>query len=265
MNRLLFIAVLLCLMGPADLPAQDEVAAEVRRPLPGRFVEDVLIPVPGEVFSVLEKLGAPDWSQYRERRELPVVGERDRLALLFGMAVAEGFLAVESEDTEAIEAVGQQVIRLATGLGLRAPVEGHAAAILEGSRTQDWNAVRQEFDRAEVTVRETLARMKDEPLARLVSVGGWLRGTQATTAVIIDDYSTDAAELLVQGHVIDHFLKHLEVEEGVIPALRGGLLEIRTQIVPEESGPISLPRVQSIHASCTRLLDGFAGWEPKSQ
>jgi hypothetical protein len=47
-------------------------------------------------------------------------------------------------------------------------------------------------------------------VADLIKLGGWLRGTEALTAMISLNYSKDAAELLHQPSVLKHFIKRLD-------------------------------------------------------
>lgn len=48
-------------------------------------------------------------------------------------------------------------------------------------------------------------QLKSEQLSQLVSLGGWLRGTRALTALILQRYSPKGAELLRQPALIDRF------------------------------------------------------------
>lgn len=103
------------------------------RAFPGQVVDDVVVPVPSEVFSVLDKLGEPNWQQEIRNVELPKTVDRTKLALQFGMIVAEGFVAVQAEDKESVKEIGKDVIDLATALGLIKSVRPHAQAILDAA------------------------------------------------------------------------------------------------------------------------------------
>ena len=49
----------------------------------------------------------------------------------------------------------------------------------------------------------------DEKLSQLVSLGGWLRGTQVLTSVVDRHFSADGAELLHQPDLLDYFQRKL--------------------------------------------------------
>lgn len=173
---------------------------------PGQVVDDVVVPVPSEVFSVLDKLGEPNWQQEIRKIDLAKTGDRTRLALQFGMTVAEGFVAVQAEDKETVKDIGRDVIDLATGLGLIKSVRPHAQAILDAADKGDWSSIRKEFDQTQKTVRDTMEQMKDADLSQCVSIGGWLRGTASVTSVVAKNFSADRAELLNQPMLVEHFI-----------------------------------------------------------
>jgi hypothetical protein len=179
------------------------------RAFPGQMVDDVIVPVPSEVFTVLDKLGSPNWHQEVRKEKPPKTGDRTRLSLLFGVAVAEGFVAVQAEDKESVKDIGRDVIDLATALGLIKSVRPHAQAILDAADKGDWASIRKEFDKTQKTVRDAMEQMKDSDLSQCVSLGGWLRGTASVTSVVTKNFSADSAELLNQPMLVEHFLARI--------------------------------------------------------
>lgn len=180
------------------------------RAFPGQFVDDVVVPVPSEVFTVLDKLGSPNWRQEVRKGKPPKTGDRTRLSLLFGLTVAEGFVAVQAEDKEAVKDIGRDVIDLATALGLIKAVRPHAQAILDAADSNDWPTIRREFDKTQKTVRDSMEQMKDSDLSQCVSIGGWLRGTASVTSVVTKNFSADSAELLNQPMLVEHFISRIQ-------------------------------------------------------
>ena len=51
--------------------------------------------------------------------------------------------------------------------------------------------------------------IRSEQLAQLVSLGGWLRGTEVLTALLSQSYSVEHVQLLRQPAVLDYFEKQL--------------------------------------------------------
>ena len=206
---------------------------------PGALVDKVVVPVPGEIFAVMDKLGAPNWS--RELRETGAEVPTDRiiLSLSFGATIAEGFLAVQAEEAEAVKDLGRRLLKLASALAIEDRVLPHYQSIIDATDAADWRKVRGEIDRTQQTVREAMVELRDDELATLVSLGGWLRGTEALTSLIAAAYSSDRAELLSQPDLVRHFVESLsEMSETVqahkdIAALAEGLVVIHEAMAVE--------------------------------
>src|SRR5919206_4658665 len=65
-------------------------------------VEDVVVPLPGEVFGALNKLGPVNWKEYVRSSRGSNFGERPRIALMLGSIIADGFIAVQAQDAPAV-------------------------------------------------------------------------------------------------------------------------------------------------------------------
>lgn len=226
---------------------------------PGYVVGEVVVPVPSEVFSVLDKLGEPNWQQEIRDLDLPASSDRTQLSLLFGSVVAEGFVAVQAEDKQAVQDIGRKVISLSTSLGLKESVLPHAQSILDAADRSDWPTIRKEFDLTQKTVRDTMEQMKDSDLSQCVSLGGWLRGTASVTSVITKGFSADRAELLNQPMLVEHFLKSIKTmpdrtrDHRAIHKIDQGLQAIHNQMVSAVDG-FTKPSVREISIVCEDLL-----------
>src|ERR1044072_1845156 len=62
-----------------------------------KTVEDVVVPLPNEVFGALNKLGGVNWREYVRNDKGSHFTERPRIALLLGAVIADGFIAVQAE------------------------------------------------------------------------------------------------------------------------------------------------------------------------
>ena len=231
---------------------------------PGYVVDDVVVPVPSEIFSVLDKLGEPNWRQ--ELRKLPNANTSDRmrLSLLFGTTVAEGFVAVQAQDKKAVEDIGKEVIDLAKALGLSKSVLPHAQSILDAADRNDWPAIRKEFDLTQKTVRDTMEQMKDADLSQCVSIGGWLRGTAAVTSVVTKNFSEDRSELLNQPMLVNHFIGSISKmppsarKHPMVQSISKGLGDVK-QVMDGSAKGFSKDSVTEIGKTCNDLLGTING------
>jgi len=227
--------------------------------VPFDYVDEVVVPVPSEIFSVLDKLGEPNWHQEERSVKTPDTTDRTRLALLFGSVVAEGFVAVQAQDRKAVEEIGREVIDLSKTLGIHKSVLPHAQAILDAADHSQWSTIRAEFDRTQKTVRQTMDKMRDAELSQCVSLGGWLRGTAAVTSVVGKNYSADRAELLYQPDLVKHFHNQLAKMPAdmkkhlTIKAISKGLQEIQG-LMEKSSEGFKVESVTRIGVICNDLL-----------
>ncbi len=226
-------------------------------------VETSVIPIPVEIFASLDKLGAQDWTKQVSNREIRVDANRSRTAMLFGLVVSDGFIAVQAQDKEAVRRIGREVLRLASSLGVAGSVEAHANAIVNAAGQGQWAQVRKELDRTRQTVLNKMAELRDDELVSLVSLGGWLGGTEALAAVLNRNYSVEGSDLLNQPDLV----KQLKREFNTLPARakRGKVFAQISQTLDhleslmraDASGAISKGKVVEISLSTKNLVEAI--------
>src|SRR5438067_5278527 len=219
-------------------------------------VEDVVVPLPNEVFGALNKLGPVNWKEFVRTEKGPNFSERPRTALLLGNVIADGFIAVQAQDAPAVKDIGQRVLSLAKGIGVGASITPHEKAITEAADRRKWESVRQELDRTQSSVQGAMNELQDQKLSQLVSLGGWLRGTQILTAVVSKHFTQEGAELLHQPDLLRYFGDRLtampEYSVPVVESIKRALVEVRP-LIDSGNRPISPEAVKKINEITTRL------------
>jgi hypothetical protein len=245
-------AVTICVNG-AQVPQRIDVK-------PFQKVENVVVPLPNEVFGALNKLGSVNWHEYVRTGKGSNFTERPRIALLLGTVIADGFIAVQAEDAPAVKEIGQRVQALARGIGVERSITQHAKAIIEAADKRKWESVRQELDRTQNSVQQAMNEVHDEKLSQLVSLGGWLRGTEILTAVVTKRYSHEGAELLHQPDLLTYFQTRLqampEFNVTIIREINEALVQVKPMIDVGTSR-ISAESVKKINEITTRLDYGI--------
>lgn len=228
---------------------------------PAAEVENVVVPVPSEIFSVLDKIGAPNWRAELRDSMGKNTGNRAQVALLLGTVIAEGFIAVEAEDSEKVKEIGREVLTLAEAINVRKAVIARSKSITEKAEAKDWRSVRKEFDGALQDVRAAMDELGDDGLAQLVSIGGWLRGTQVLTSIVSKNYSADGAELLYQPQLLDYFTNKLDGlkntrlgKDDLVIRIRKTLVSIRPLIGKDDGTKISAESVERINKMTTDVV-----------
>lgn len=228
---------------------------------PAESVENVVVPVPSEVFGVLDRLGNPNWrAELGQAQSHTPSANRAQVALLLGTVIADGFVAVEAEDSERIKEIGRNVLTLAEAINVRKSVVARSNSIIQKADAREWDAVRREFDGALQDVNRAMAELNDEQLAQLVSLGGWIRGTEVLTSIVNQKYSAARAELLHQPMLIGYFTGQIDGmgarlrNNDLVASVRKALAEIDPLIQDAPRGTVSPDAVQKINEITAPLV-----------
>jgi hypothetical protein len=161
------------------------------------------IPTPGELFAALEKPGKPDWaSQYRT--PIPMTyRNRAQIALNLGGLIADGFIAVQAQDSQQVKNIGTDIVKLAKALGVSENVLSRGNSINEFAENSEWDTLHEELEATQNEVKTSMQTHRDQDLVILVSLGGWIRGTQAVSAAVMKNYDENSARVLRQPAVVN--------------------------------------------------------------
>ena len=231
--------------------------------LPATQMDDVVVPLPSEVFNVLDKLGTPNWRGELRSTGGGGRGARAQIALMLGSVVAEGFVAVEATDKERVKQIGRAVLELSRAIGVEKTVLSRTNLIVTKADGGDWNGVRRELDGALTDVKNAMIELKDAELAHLVSLGGWLRGTEVVTSVVQKNYTSDGADLLNQPDLLKYFQQRLA---GMPPRLRSDQLVTKVQkgldeispLIHQKMTPASVKRINEVTGQLNKAINPHA-------
>lgn len=199
-------------------------------------------------------------------RTLPETPPQDRagLAIAAGGIIADGFLAVSAEKQSRIEPVGRILLRLAKGLGVGEHVTKHSRSIAEKAAKQDWREVKIELTRAQADVEAALLALKDEEIAHLVALGGWLRGLEITAGIVLEGYTPERARRLIQPELMDYFLDRTATLNPNLKttklgkALEKNLHEVKAITTKPLNTPITQDEVKRIRDLASEIRDRAA-------
>ena len=226
---------------------------------------DVVIPVPSEIFNALDKLGGnPNWNSVLPGTsgKSPVVPAE--IAMRLGMVIANGFVAVEAKEKDKVEQIGKDVIKLANSLSVGSSVTSHCNAIIEAAKNGEWIKVRSELDKAQSSVRDAMVKLRSQDNSELISIAGWLRGTDALTYLIKQDYKPESADLLHQPDMLNTFeaqFDHMDDKtkaDPVVSELRAGLKKIKPLVETHGADAIPEKTVAEINGITAVLVKSIA-------
>lgn len=254
--------LLLAFAGSVLAESQSSIL-EDRLPPQVRLIKGVLVPVPNEIFRVLDTFRDSNWHAIL-RPDISTLrpdGSPARIALRLGLVFGEGFLAVSAKDADEMQDLGRTALRLSRALGVGNSVLRREKSVMEHVDREDWEAVRKEWSAASEDLKAAMIEIKSESLSQLVSVGGWLRGLEALSALASHPYSDSAAELLHQPEMLAYFANvvgRMENQSGQDPtlaAVRNSIARLRPLMGKKEGATPSEREVQKIHAISKQTVD----------
>ena len=92
--------------------------------------------------------------------------------------MADGYIAVEAQDSQGVKNIGKEIINLAKKLNVSQSVLGRGNSINDFADNNDWNALREELEATQNEVKLDMFEQKDNNLVTLVTLGAWIRGTE---------------------------------------------------------------------------------------
>jgi hypothetical protein len=176
--------------------SSDQLAKAVRN-------DAISIPTPGELFAALGKPGKPNWSG-QFRGPIPTTyRNRAQIALNLGGLIADGFIAVEAQDGQQVKNIGTDIIKLAKALGVSENILGRTNSINDFAENNEWDALQEELEATQNEVKSSMQSHQDQDLVILVSLGGWIRGTEVVSSAVLQNFNEQSAKVLRQPALVN--------------------------------------------------------------
>jgi len=257
-------ALKICFLIALAMPAAwAQTPSAQNSPLPpqAKQVHGLAVPVPKEIFRSLDQFRDANWRGVKrpEVAGWKSHGDQAQIATLLGVVTAEGFIAMEAEDPAEVKDVGNSVLSLARALGIRERALRRSRSIIELADKNEWSEARKEWDGVLSDLETGMIELKSTHLSQLASLGGWLRGTEALSALVLQNYSPERAELIRQPGLAGYLEKQLLAMSSDIRArpivvkLLEGIRTIRS-LLETENGPLSEETVRKVHGVCAELV-----------
>ena len=225
--------------------------------------DSLTIPTPGELFAAFEKPGKPDWAgQYRT--PIPVTyRNRAQIALNLGGLIADGFIAVEAQDSQQVKNIGTDIIKLAKALGVSENVLSRGNSINEFAENSEWDSLQEELEATQNEVKTSMQSHSDQDLVILVSLGGWIRGTQVVSASIIKNYDERSARVLRQPAVVSFIhskIAEIGMElrnEPLVKEVNGQLPALEKLVAFPSGKAPTIEEVRKINQAVSKLMEAI--------
>ena len=215
-----------------------------------------------QIFKQLDELNPLPFDQLK--RETPPVtrGSREQKGLVFGELIADGFLLVEAEKKNLVENFGRVLVQHARALGVGDRVTRHSASLTELGRRGEWPRVRQELITTQTDVEQAMVELRDEKMAHLISLGGWLRGLEISAGAAEAEFSPQRAKILAQPDLADYFANELKTlppalaHTPLFERLRAGVTSLQP-LLNKSSSTLTREDVRAIRTRARGLNDAI--------
>ena len=215
-----------------------------------------------QIFKQLDDLRPLPFDQLKRESPLVTGGTREQKGLVFGELIADGFLLVEAEKKNLIDNFGRVLMQHARGLGVGDRVIRHSASLTELGRRGEWPRMRQELIMTQADVEQAMLELRDEKIAHLISLGGWLRGLEICAATVKLDFSMQRAAVLARPDLANYFANELNTlppglaRTQLFEKIRTGVKTLQP-ILNKTPTALSRADVSAIHVQVSQLNDAI--------
>jgi hypothetical protein len=127
---------------------------------------------------------------------------RAQIALNIGGLIADGFIAVEAQDTQQVKNIGGDIVKMAKALGVSESILSRGNSINQFAENDEWSTLQEELEATQNEVKASMQSHRDQDLVILVSLGGWIRGAQVVSGVVAKNYDEKLGQVLRQPELL---------------------------------------------------------------
>ncbi|MES2569807.1 MAG: hypothetical protein V4710_07085, partial [Verrucomicrobiota bacterium] len=165
-------------------------------------VDTLSIPTPGELLAALNKLGKLDWSARYRPPISTNFSSRPQMAMNLGGLIADGYIAVEAQDSQQVKNIGKDIVAIAKPLGVQQEIINRGKSLTDFASENKWDVLKEELEATQNEAKIAMADNKDPDLVTLVTIGAWLRATDAISGYLVERYTPEGAKLLRQPAIV---------------------------------------------------------------
>jgi len=244
---------------PVDKPAFDpKTATPSQLPLPSPYDKMLAI----EVAAGDKKV---DWGAIYDAIAIDVdansMPDKTSAALALGVKIADGLVAVKSQDVEKLNACATQIESLAKKLGAQDSDLRRARLVRENANKGKWLDVFLELGFLQSDIMKILARPENANMRRLIIATGWMQGARHVSHYLGGHYSPEISNVLREPLLVgalDKDVKALPPEilthpraKG-LPEATGAALPIVTIGLDQPVSPENIAKLKALADKCIK-------------
>ncbi len=181
-------------------------------------LNEFTVPSIAKVFNELEKISPLSYTSdhLKQHDRLPL--DRSRLALRLGTLIADGFIAVQTGNSDDVPTIASHISRYAKALGAGERIKKHAASLLDHAKAKDLPRLKTSLAATQRDVERELASLRDPDLSHLISLGGWLQALDSASIAVNTKFTQERAATLFREDVADYYAESIGSLNPVISA-----------------------------------------------
>jgi hypothetical protein len=261
-----FAALANCAIARDESPATAPLTPEEMRN--AAVSENLSLPNPAELFAAFNKLGKPDWSSMVRKPPSATYTNRSQLALNLGALIADGYLAVETQEKQQVKNISREIRNLAKGLGLEQDVGNRSNSIADFADARQWGAVDEELEAMQNELSAAMDAHQDRELVTLMALGGWLRTIEIVSGYLAEHYTPEGARALRQPAICGYFAARLRAmpqrmqAAPQFAALLHGLRDLQKLVSFPPEVPPSAGDVRKLSTVAGGFVTAFSAGKP---
>lgn len=211
------------------------------------------------MFGLLDDLGTLHYDELKRPVNRRTPADRVLLSMELGALIAEGFLVVQCEKTDAIKDVGRSLLDYAKALSAGDRIGKHSQSLMEHSLTGKWDKLRRELSATQRDVEIEMILLQDAAAVHLVSLGGWVRAFEIATCSVANHYSEETSRCLRYYGIAKYYLESLDnlnpklKGDTLVKALRQELAELLPLMSGADKKPLTLEQVKALRNKAAEL------------
>lgn len=237
---------------PEDIVGDEHVREEFG-------VNEFTTPSIRKLFDMLNHVGKLSYDNLKRPFSDKTPADRVLVSMGLGTLIADGFLIVQCEKVEEMEAVGRAMIKYGKALGAGNRMNKHTGSLFEYSMKGNWQDLRVELAKTQADVEAEMVMLRDVDIAHLISLGGWLRALEISTQSIADNYAEEKTRQLSRRDIAEYYLMSLDslhpslMKNTTLQAVRKGIEELMPVVDVPEGKALTHDEVKALHQKAAAL------------
>ncbi len=259
----------------ASIPLAKDALAQ-NEPL-AQNSESFLVPPPEAVFNALAKVPGVDFGKLAAlsaRQPEPVQGRKKTAvaptpapapspagkAMLLGARVADAYVAVQARDLAAYQRASDAIEKLAFEFTTDQTFRRKLTTAAKMAKEERWLDLKTVLETFRGDVLRELQLNRNQDAVALATFGGWLRGLQLSTLVLIQNYDPEYTRLLRQPALTGHLRRKLNAlgpdtkGEAIVERILERMPELLKLIDAPGAQPLKLDEIKRLHEISMELM-----------